>query len=257
VTEEIAELREQLKRRGILQEMEPQIARVEKQLQAFQDVMLRASVPGLAFGVLIHGAEKVLKELVASVRAGAAMPKLRKLVEQLDAMMGRLGSLLRGSGTKREKASGLIDDALFNVDFRLKAHKIGFLSGIQSGNSDFVAKCTHRLIVGTLTNLLDNSIYWLQFAKASKPKIFLGTTADLPGGPAIVVADNGPGFQDDPEMLVQPFFSRRPDGMGLGLYLADEVMRVHQGRLLFPERGDVGVPKEFTGAIVALQFPET
>jgi signal transduction histidine kinase len=60
--------------------------------------------------------------------------------------------------------------------------------------------------------------------------------------------------------MIEPFFSRR-GGMGLGLYLVHEVMTKmfgdgHQGELLFPSRGDVTLPKEFTGAIVALKFPK-
>ena len=77
------------------------------------------------------------------------------------------------------------------------------------------------------------------------------------GGPAIVVADNGPGFgDDDPEDLIQPFFSRRIGGMGLGLYIVSEVMRVNKGRLVFPADGDISLPKEIDGAVVALQFLE-
>jgi signal transduction histidine kinase len=150
----------------------------------------------------------------------------------------------------------LVNDALFNVEFRLSAHKIEATNGLKIDNPDFVVNCTPRLIVGSLTNLIDNSIYWLEFSKSLKRKIFLGTSKDIPGGPCILVADNGPGFHDNPEMLIEPFFSRRPDGMGLGLYLADEVMRLHGGRLLFPQKGDVSLPRDFTGAIVAFQFKE-
>jgi nitrogen fixation/metabolism regulation signal transduction histidine kinase len=88
--------------------------------------------------------------------------------------------------------------------------------------------------------------------------LYIGTTKDLEDGPAIVVADNGPGFGDDnPEDLVAPFFSRRPGGMGLGLYIVSEVMRVNKGRLVFPADGDIDLPKKIDGAVVALQFLET
>lgn len=71
-----------------------------------------------------------------------------------------------------------------------------------------------------------------------------------------MVADNGPGFIDPPEYLVRPFFSRKPDGMGLGLHLASEVAKLHGGTLEFPDRGDLGLPKGFDGAIVAIVFGE-
>ena len=78
--------------------------------------------------------------------------------------------------------------------------------------------------------------------------------ADFPGGPAIIVADNGTGFQDDPERLTRPFFSRRPDGMGVGLYYANMVMELNGGRLAFPDADEANVPDGFDGAVLALLF---
>ena len=71
----------------------------------------------------------------------------------------------------------------------------------------------------------------------------------------MIVADNGPGFLDDFEFLTEPFFTRKPDGMGLGLHISDEVMKQHNGKLLILEHGDVDLPSGFDGAIVAMQFP--
>lgn len=257
VFDSLGELRETLERRGMPPEIETKLTRVEKQLETYRETMLRAAVPGLSFGVLLHGAEKLLRELVSVSHSSDDLPRIRKLVDQLDKTVGRLGNLMRGSGSREEDAKFLIQQAFFNVEFRLQRHEIAAVSGMKLGNPDFQVRCTRRLIIATLNNLLDNSIYWLQFAKPGvERKIFLGTSKDLKGGPAIVVADTGPGFQDEPDVLVQPFFSRRPDGMGLGLYLSDDVMRLHEGRLLFPAFGDVDLPKEFKGAILALQFPK-
>jgi C4-dicarboxylate-specific signal transduction histidine kinase len=111
------------------------------------------------------------------------------------------------------------------------------------------------MLVASITNLIDNSIHWLESKDPPHKYLYIGTTRELEDGPAIVVADNGPGFgTDDPEDLVAPFFSRRPGGMGLGLYVVSEVMRVNEGRLVFPAGGDVELPKKINGAVVALQF---
>ena len=86
------------------------------------------------------------------------------------------------------------------------------------------------LVVGALNNLLDNALYWLRvrwpnFPEQGEPperKLYVDVSPDLEAGPAIVVADNGTGFQgDDPENLVRPFFTRKPEGMGIGLYYAN------------------------------------
>ena len=95
-------------------------------------------------------------------------------------------------------------------------------------------------------------------SKIPKEKfLYVGTTDEIEGGPAIIIGDNGPGFgSDDPDDLITPFFTRRVGGMGLGLYIVNEVMSVHKGRLLFPMEGDVGLPDVIDGAVVALQFEE-
>jgi len=44
--------------------------------------------------------------------------------------------------------------------------------------------------------------------------------------------------------------------MGLGLYIVGEVMSVNKGRMMFPEDGELDLPNEIDGAVVALQFGE-
>ena len=69
------------------------------------------------------------------------------------------------------------------------------------------------------------------------------------------VADNGIGFQGDaPEHLARPFFTRKPEGMGLGLCYANLAMELNGGQLMFPQPGEVELPGGFDGAVVALVF---
>jgi nitrogen fixation/metabolism regulation signal transduction histidine kinase len=116
------------------------------------------------------------------------------------------------------------------------------------------------LALGALNNLLDNAFYWLRVRwpydnpDAERRTIYLNITNDLAEGPAIIVADNGPGFQDDPQRLIRPFFSRRPDGMGIGLYYTNMVMELNQGRLAFPNAEEADVPENIDGAVLALVF---
>lgn len=257
VIEEIEELREALNRKGLLKDFDQYVDRIERQFNEVQSVLLTAAAPGLTFGVVIHQAEKVLKELVYAVDKASDAVKIRILVKQLAQMMEGLTFLIRKSGLAKERASTLIQQALFNSELRFRAHNIQLTNGLELGNPDFSIKCVRRLVVATVVNFIDNSIYWLESTGQKDRHIYAGTTLEIDDRPSLVVADNGPGFRDDPDSLVQPFFSRRPDGMGLGLYLANEVAKEHQGRLLFPQPGDVKLPKQFNGAVVALQFPKT
>jgi nitrogen fixation/metabolism regulation signal transduction histidine kinase len=186
------------------------------------------------------------------------------LTAHLAELITGLGYLTRRSGRRTEKASTLVKQALFNCEFRLRAHEIALTNAfaVAAGVDDFIVKCTRRLVVATIMNIVDNAIYWSDVAatprkgRAGRSKrLYIGVSYDL-GGNAIVLADNGPGFLDDPAILTQALVSRRPEGMGIGLHLADQVMRAHGGHLAFPDAGDVGVPPGHEGAVVALVFPE-
>jgi nitrogen fixation/metabolism regulation signal transduction histidine kinase len=60
----------------------------------------------------------------------------------------------------------------------------------------------------------------------------------------------------EPEDLIMPFKSTRPGGMGLGLYFVNMVMEMVGGKLLFPDKEELSLPKVYNGAIIALVFPK-
>ncbi len=223
-----------------------------------RDRLLTAAGSGLSLAVVIHEVEKAVAELKLATEREVDIEHLRSLSTHLTELVKGLSFLLRRSEARKEKLSFLITQALFNVDYRLKFHNIESRV-VFDGLEDLSVKCTRRLIVATIMNLVDNAIYWVDNkwggiqSGVGKKAIFIGVTMDY-GAPTIIVADNGTGFVDPPELLGEPFFTRKPDGTGLGLHIAREVMAANRGRLLFPEPGDVTIPKEATGAVVALVF---
>jgi len=254
VLEELSILRTKLEKYHLEQELGPYIDRIESQFREVRDQLLTAAGAGLSLAVVIHEVEKGIDELAKAVSRDVSIQRVKELAKHLSELVEGLTYLTRRSGMRKEKASVLIKHALFNTEYRLRYHKIKVLNGLEDDTPDFQVKCTRRLIIATLMNLIDNAIWWLDNKGSTDKRIYIGTTLDLQGGPAIVVADNGPGFIDPPEYLVQPFMSRKPDGMGLGLHLASEVMKAHGGRLEFPEDGDVELPGGMSGAVVALVF---
>ena len=257
VLDDISTLRDKLEKRNLGKELSPYVDRIEKQFIEVRDQLLTAASAGLSFSVVIHEVEKGIKELELAVDKNVDISRLRAIAKHLSELIEGLAYLFRQSGQRVEKASSIIRQSLFNVEFRLKAHNIEVINGLGLGNPDISVKCAKRLIISTIMNLVDNSIFWLQNKGKKDKKIYIGTSNSLVGGPAIVFADNGPGFIDPPEYLTQPFFTRKPDGMGLGLHLASEIMKVHKGRLEFPEPKDVELSKGIQSAVVALVFGES
>lgn len=65
----------------------------------------------------------------------------------------------------------------------------------------------------------------------------------------VVVADRGPGFRpEDLHRAAEPFFSRRPGGTGLGLWIVQRILAEHGGRLSLAN-GPEG------GAVVRVRLP--
>ncbi len=259
----LSELREKLEERGVLTDVEPKLKAVEKELEIYRDQLLHAAVPGLSIGMMLHGAEKILDELREAVRKGSEPTRIKELVDHLYRAMRPVTNLLKNPAVAKTTASVLIKEAIFSTELRLKRHGIQLWDGTKHGCLDFKLEGSKQMLVASITNLVDNAIHWLDVrepsSKSSAEKLlWISTTNDLEGGPAIVVADNGPGFgDDDPEDLVEPFFTRRNGGMGLGLYIVNEVMRVNKGKLEFPDANEIELPDEYDGAVVALQFPQS
>jgi len=258
VLADLTELRDLVEKKNLTKDLGAYLDRIEADFVVIRDRFLTSASAGLSLSVVIHEVEKGVEVLVKAVKEEKTSPRIKRLAKHLADLVEGFAYLIRKSGTGREKAGSMISRAMFNTELRLDVHKIRVT--VDNRQGDFEVKCSRRLIISTLMNLIDNSIWWLanKWGKLeNRKRIYIGISKEFKGGPAIVVADNGPDFMDPPEYLIEPFLSRKPDGMGLGLHLADQVMKVQGGKLVFPEPGDISLPKGFNGAVVALVFGGT
>ena len=168
--------------------------------------------------------------------------------------MDSYAELLRNRSKTDNSIRSMVNQAVFSLQYRLDAHNVDLT--VESGN-DYVVNCASNLIVGSIINIIDNSIWWTTYAKVPQRKIYIKVTNELSDRPAIVIADNGCGFTISPEDAIKPFVSNKPSGMGLGLNIVNEIMISQSGLLEFPCNGDVVLPEEYAnGAVVALIFKE-
>ncbi len=252
VLADLAELRSAIERKEGHEKLVPLLDAIEIQYREVLDRLLVAGGAGLNLAVVLHEVEKGISQLYQAVRTGADKQQLLSLARHLAEMIEGLTWLTRKSGTTKITASELIKQALFNWTFRFSHHHVKVTNGFEHGNKDFTVRGSRRLLLTALMTLIDNSIYWLGTNPDDRRYLYLGTSSEIDGRPSIIVADNGPGFIDPPEYVVQPFITRKPDGMGLGLHIADEIMKTHEGVLSFPDQGEISLPKVFSGAVVAM-----
>lgn len=240
---------------GVEEKLKSTVDRIERSYTETRDMLVAAAGTGLGLAGIVHDVEKQVNTLLKEARrANPSIEVIRNMTENLAEMMDGMTFLLRKSSKKTESMNSIVVTALRTYNHRFQSHEIEIVNGFES-NADFYVICVRRMVLGTILNLLDNAIWWLNISGEKKKRIYVGPSRDLGDKPALVIADNGPGFTDDPETLVKPLFSRKSDGMGLGLYLADQGSNIQGGRLEFPSPGDVALPDKFSGAVIAIILP--
>jgi len=251
-----------IKEKPLRDEINKHLQKVEEDYNHINEVLLTSAGVGLTMGVGIHEVEKVISELRIMVEKEKVPENILNLVKHLDEIIENYSDLFRQSEKDEQDLVQLIKGSIFNIQYRLRAHGIEVNQNYLE-NKSVEIKGSKRLILGAIMNIVDNSIYWLE-RKSKKlkssedidfeKKIFFDLVNEGKGS-SIVIADNGFGFGIPTNQLSKPFISDKPDGMGLGLHIVNEIMKVHEGELYFPEYGEYTMPEEYeSGAVVVLKF---
>jgi len=241
-----------IKNKSLKTQITKSLDRIEHDYRYILETLLRSAGAGLNLSVVIHEIEKIIGEINKVIEKEEISDRFSKLVEHLSRLVEGYTLIIRKSDRKEWNIQTIAEQAIFNMEFRFKAHKIEIIKGKISEEK---VNCARNLVVATIMNILDNSIWWLNYGEIRTKKIFIEISKDLPGYTSLVIADNGHGFTLPVETITEPFVTGKPSGMGLGLHIASEVMKSHDGQLIFPDWGDFEIPNEFkNGAIVVLAF---
>jgi signal transduction histidine kinase len=234
--------------------------RINDQYKEVKEVLIKSANAGLNLSVVIHEIEKQVAALVGFAERGET-EHIIAISLNLEKIIRGYSAMIRKSAIGETKLSTIVQTALDNYEFRFSDHRIKVLSNWNDCNlKAFLAEAES---ISVLTNLLDNSIYWLSYARKEDRKISVYITNQFDGYNSIMVSDNGPGFNIPTDVAVQPFITGKPHniGMGLGLHIANEMMQAMKGQLLFLDKNEVEFPKiirenQIESAIIALCFPK-
>ena len=236
-------------------EVSKYLTRIENDYRTINETLLRSAGAGLSLSVVIHEVEKIVAELKHVIEQEKTNERIISLIKHLSEILESYGKLVRKTDYKYQNIKEIIDQALFNIEFRREIHKIQVIKDYQKSMENSKIKCARNLVIGSILNIIDNSIWWFDYSGTKNKKIYLSISNEFPEHLCIIVADNGPGFTLPTEEITKPFVSGKPDGMGLGLHIVEEVMKMQNGKVLFPEKDDFALPEEFkSGAIIVLAF---
>ena len=182
-------------------EFKEDIDAIAEEFGQLRDVMVNAGTAGLNLAVIFHEIEREVDALANAVERGVGTQTIREQIDHLYQLLHGFAPLLRKNPSRIVFASEIVQGALRLRESRFKFHKITCsVPVLLKEEMDFRIKGPANLLIGSLGNLLDNSLYWARFRKErdkrSAPASVLITTHSDRKGEAgfIAVVDNGPGF---------------------------------------------------------------
>lgn len=241
-------------------EIRKYLDRISEQYKEVKEVLIKSANAGLNLSVVIHEIEKQVAALVGHAQRGEK-ESIIDISHNLEKIVRGYSAMIRKSAIKETTLSSIVEIALDNYEFRFSDHKIKIESNWKG--CTLKAYLAEAESLSVLTNLLDNSVYWLSYARKENRSISIYITDQISGYNSIIVSDNGPGFNIPTDIAIQPFITGKPHniGMGLGLHIANEMMRAMKGQLLFLDKNEIVFPSnvrenQIDSAVIALCFPK-
>ncbi|KUG08480.1 sensor histidine kinase [Solirubrum puertoriconensis] len=106
----------------------------------------------------------------------------------------------------------------------------GIACSVSTVPESLTLQADRQLLEQVLINLIQNAAHAV--SNSPLPRIQVSAYLGEAGHPIIEVADNGHGIPADLlESIFIPFFTTRKNGTGIGLSLAKQIMRLHQGSI--------------------------
>jgi C4-dicarboxylate-specific signal transduction histidine kinase len=107
--------------------------------------------------------------------------------------------------------------------------------------------CDRVLFQQALLNLVRNAIQAMSDNSQHERKLAIRVADAPPDAIEIAVRDNGPGTPvEDIDRLFDPFYTTKPEGLGLGLSVCQSIIRAEGGRLVAAPNRDRGMEFRFT-----------
>ena len=119
---------------------------------------------------------------------------------------------------------------------------------VNAQDPNVIIKANEIDLITVFSNLIENSIFWMRYNK-NKKKIIDIEIFDDNGSTVVEFKDSGPGFQGgNLELMFEPGYSMKPNGLGLGLALVGNAMTRIGGSIEAKQADD--------GAIFEIVFKE-
>jgi C4-dicarboxylate-specific signal transduction histidine kinase len=168
-------------------------------------------------------------------RAGEVVERVRALVKKVPA----------------RKDAVAINDAILEVIALTRAEAANNSASVRTQFAEDLPRVQGDRVQlqQVMLNLIVNAIQSMSGVEDGNRELHISTVSIEPDGVCVAVRDTGPGLSPETlSRLFEPFYTTKPEGMGIGLSICRSIIEAHGGRLW-------AIPCEPRGALFQFTIP--
>ncbi|UED69446.1 sensor histidine kinase [Brevibacillus sp. HD3.3A] len=224
---------------------------LKKEVGMYRDlsaVGLAAELTSHEFNALYSTIQENLNILYKSLNQTKALPvveKTRNAFKSLERLHQRMNPLYRQVRARKQKITikNFVGSVLEYFESDLRRYKIKTEIHL---SDDFIVKENDSVLFTPVVNIVANAIYWLLNQSTKEIHFYSSPTS-------LFIHDTGQGIDPKDHLRIfDPFFTRKSEGRGLGLFLSRDILesRGHKLFLVSPEDQIF----KLSGACFCIQF---
>lgn len=169
-----------------------------------------------------------------------ALEVMEKTATQADLLSSLFNQIEPFGGRKRGRPKEINVGSVIEKSVALLGHEADEHGvNLINANPNITVKLDEAELLTVIVNLLQNAIYWTATQTTAERKVLADARLNGDSSLTLVVSDSGPGVPDNlREHIFDPYFSSKPEGIGLGLSIVGNLVEgIYEGELILANEG--------------------